>query len=443
MEGSTEAGYPGATAREDSPAVRRHAAPAAEEEAVHSPEPAPRLDTPANMIPMFFRLMTDRSTGSTNDALVDHLKASGSLRDPRLEQAFRRVDRQKFLPQGESSSEAYDDAPVRDGHFHMSQPSLYADALTHLDLRPGLSFLNVGGGTGYFSSMVSEIVGSGLHHGVDLHKEVLDHAREMFRQQGKDYIEFFQVNVHDLDLDMCPRYDRIYLGACAGGESKQILKLLQVGGVLVGPFETATGQYIRKVTRKSESKFEIKNLKQVSFGRLLPSLPDAKPFVLPARPWTPETHSSFTPRFKAAVMEVLFCTMRQSSPAHILPREIFVKHVFGFMHPNWFNEATDASFTESLDGGEEQAMGDEGSFDEDADRHRIFRMLALFAHEREQRIRRQMAAGRGMDSDEDDEQEAPAEQDEDVEMGTPRLHQASQPTADGRTAADDSDEAMT
>ena len=71
---------------------------------------------------------------------------------------------------------------------------------------------------------------------------------------------------------MCPRYDRMYLGACAGGQSKRLLALLQVpglrvgddftrlfcrleqsevGGVAVGPFETSSGQYIRRVLRTS------------------------------------------------------------------------------------------------------------------------------------------------------------------------------------------------
>ncbi|CAE8635079.1 unnamed protein product, partial [Polarella glacialis] len=175
-----------------------------------------------------FVLVPDRSTGSSNSALVNHLKLAGSFRgSSALEAAFRAVERGKFMPGAYGSSEVYSDSPVRDGHFHMSQPSLYADALVGLDLKQGLSFLNVGAGTGYLSSIVSEITGPATHHGVDLHKDVLDHAAKMFRQQGKDYIEFFQVNAHDLDLGLSPRYDRIYIGACAGGPSKLLLGLLK------------------------------------------------------------------------------------------------------------------------------------------------------------------------------------------------------------------------
>jgi len=382
------------------------------------------------ILPMLFRLLPDRSTGTSNDDLVSHLKSSGSVRSPQMEAAFRAVDRALFLPSTESS-DAYDDAPVRHGFFHMSQPSLYADALENLELRPGLSFLNVGSGTGYLSSIVSEVVGPAMHHGIDLHQEVLDHAQEMFRKQKKDHIQIFKVNAHDVDLVLSPRYDRIYLGACAGGVSKQIMTLLQVGGVLVGPFETATGQYIRRVVRRSEDSFEVKNLKQVSFGRLQPSENSSGPkFVLPSLPWTPETHASQSPGFKKAVREVLLCTTRPESPIHLVPRDLLVKHVFGFMHPRCFNEPAGMDLKECLDGNDEATMEDEGSFDEVAARVRMLQTLTMFArHRRTQGAARdeeddprslqhlfQMLRQHAGDSDDEDEEQVAAQAERHQEM---------------------------
>ncbi|CAJ1340517.1 unnamed protein product, partial [Effrenium voratum] len=347
------------------------------EDPTEAPGPAPRVMS----VPLLFRRLFDRSTGFSNDSLVEHLRESGAITKPCIEAAFRAVDRGKFLPSLEDgTSEVYDDAPVRFGHFHMSQPSLYAEALANLELKKGLSFLNIGAGTGYLSSIVSEITGPALHHGVDVFSDLLSHAEEMFRDQGKDYIEFFEVNAHDLDLVMSPRYDRMYLGACAGGQSKRLLALLQVGGIAVGPFETSSGQYIRRVLRKSETLFEVKNLKQVSFGRLLNSEEPRRPrFVLPSPPWTPATHASHSAGFKAAVREVLLCTTHASSPAHIVPRDVFVKQVFGFVHPRWFSEVP-GRFWERLDG-TEQPMEDEGTYDEDSARLQVLRTLATFARQ--------------------------------------------------------------
>jgi protein-L-isoaspartate(D-aspartate) O-methyltransferase len=298
----------------------------------------------AGLLPLFFQLIQDRSTGPTNADLVNHLKECGTITDERIEAAFRAVDRGAHLagaPQGAASgTSAYDDAPVRCGHFHISQPALYAEVIESLDLQAGMSFLNIGCGTGYLSSIVAELVGKAVHHGVDIHEDVIQHARKMFRASGKDFIEFFQVNVRDLDLQQCPRYQRIYVGACVGrgNSSKAIMELLEVGGILVGPFETPRGQQIRRIVRESETHFQVTDLKPVSFGHLLPSAHvSAEKFVLPSPMWTPHTHTCHSKGFQKAVLEVLMGTMHMESPLNILPRELLVDHVFGYVHPRWFD----------------------------------------------------------------------------------------------------------
>eukprot|EP00929_Paragymnodinium_shiwhaense_P009641 TRINITY_DN11388_c0_g1_i1.p1 TRINITY_DN11388_c0_g1~~TRINITY_DN11388_c0_g1_i1.p1 ORF type:complete len:525 (+),score=122.51 TRINITY_DN11388_c0_g1_i1:111-1577(+) len=335
------------------------------------------------LMPVFFQFV-DRSTGPSNKDLVDHLKASGSVRDETIEAAFRAVDRGRFLPGAEGNS-AYDDSPVRFGHFHMSQPSLYADALEQLDLRPGVSFLNVGSGTGYLSSIVSEIVGVALHHGVDVHQDVLEHAQEMFKVQGKKHIQVFCLNANDIDIRMSPRYQRIYVGACVGMSSKKLMTLLEVGGILVGPFEMSSGQQIRRVVRKSENEFEVTNLKPVSFGHLIPSDGSKEKFALPCPPWSPESDSktAFSSAFRSALREVLLCTTHAESPLHILPRELLVKHVFGYVHPKWFEAAGDEeAIREIMQDGEDS---DEDTISqrnlEEFMRLRMMRTLAALRHQ--------------------------------------------------------------
>jgi protein-L-isoaspartate O-methyltransferase len=188
------------------------------------------------------------SSGRSNDELVDNLIESGLIKSNSVERVFRAVDRGIFyLPNYKAY--AYRDLAWREGHIHISAPCIYTRVLESLEVRPNQSFLNIGSGTGYFSTMVGLILGPyGINHNIELHDELIEYAKEKL-------YEFVKTAVHFDDFDFClPKfvlgnflnlnqnqddmilYDRIYVGAGVNDEHEEFVKsLLKIDGILIMP----------------------------------------------------------------------------------------------------------------------------------------------------------------------------------------------------------------
>lgn len=138
------------------------------------------------------------SAGEDNDDLIDNLKESYYIRSDLVEQAFRAIDRADYYLDDyrdnaykvttsscvhESSKPwtpskyriidgnlvvdvcycTHQDLAWRHGNIHLSAPCIYSEVMEALDLHAGLSFLNLGSGTGYLSTMVGLILGGCRH----------------------------------------------------------------------------------------------------------------------------------------------------------------------------------------------------------------------------------------------------------------------------------------
>lgn len=133
-----------------------------------------------------------RASGSNNEELSAALEASERLSSPHVIQAFRHVDRGFFVP-AEHRSAIYLDRPFREalpdgeGFLHMSAPHMYAMTLELLEMEPGSghSFLNIGSGTGYFSSLAAFLVGTeGAVHSIEVYPKVVEWANQKFAEFG-------------------------------------------------------------------------------------------------------------------------------------------------------------------------------------------------------------------------------------------------------------------
>ncbi|CAE7235682.1 PUT1 [Symbiodinium natans] len=227
-----------------------------------------------------------------------------------------------------------------------------------MPLKAGMSFLNIGSGTGYFSCLVAEVVGEcGVNDGLELWPENVSHAQERCASLGKHHIEFNVGNVYQLDVNLGMRYDRIYIGACACPRAQYLYSLLEVGGVLVGPFQSGHSQQLRRVVRESEAHFKIEVLNSVHFASLveppatqeisdldapaplgvlpvvgLPGVPFS--FALRQKPWSVERNWAY-PRSFRQVAAVLM--QNQASGLGLVPLELWVEHILPWCPRWWFD----------------------------------------------------------------------------------------------------------
>ncbi|XP_023947674.2 mucin-5AC [Bicyclus anynana] len=214
------------------------------------------------------------SSGRDNNELIDNLMGGNYIRTAEVERVFRALDRAEYLTP-ESREQAYKDLAWKNGPLHLSSPCIYSEVMEALELRPGLSFLNIGSGTGYLSTLAGLILGSaGINHGVEVHPAVVEYAMkkiQLFYEKStvldsSDFCEpkFYQGN----GLCISPLvsvYDRVYCGAGCPEEYENYFKsLLKVGGILVMPLNDT----LLQVRRVGPQRWTSRSLLSVSFATL-------------------------------------------------------------------------------------------------------------------------------------------------------------------------------
>lgn len=306
--------------------------------------------------------MAWRSSGTTNDEMVDNLKRFQVISSTDVENGFRNVDRKLFVPKN-CKDIAHKDQPIREENIHISAPHIYGSVLEALDLKmdAGLSFCNLGSGTCYLTCIVASILGSrSVHYCVEIHKDVLRYSREAIgawkEQLSSDNkssnIELIHGNALKMNTnkgECALGFDRIYIGAAI--EKLNLImfkKMLKPGGILVGP----VGDELIKVVRShglnpdSSPKYTTRVISGVRFAPLLSS-PDIQT-IIPARVWAPSNHHLYSNCFRGTCRELLLCSnssrkqtirvrpLEKVNVASMLPRALWVE-VLSFTNRDWFD----------------------------------------------------------------------------------------------------------
>jgi protein-L-isoaspartate(D-aspartate) O-methyltransferase len=179
--------------------------------------------------------------------MVDRLKTRGLEFRPAIEEAFRAVPREVFLPDVALERVYSGDAIVtkQNGNGRpissSSEVGVMIAMVELLDVAPGHRILEIGAGTGYNAAVLSRLVGErGAVTTVDIDPDVADEARANLAAGG-----FGRVAVIAADgWAVSPtngRFDRIEVTASVSDLSPSWIAQLAEGGQIVFPFVLPAG----------------------------------------------------------------------------------------------------------------------------------------------------------------------------------------------------------
>jgi protein-L-isoaspartate(D-aspartate) O-methyltransferase len=176
--------------------------------------------------------------------------------------AMDSVPRHLFMPR-EVREYAYDDIPLPIGSGQtISAPGIVAMMCDILDIRDGMTILEVGTGLGYHAAVLSVLVGSGTVYTVEYVPELAGQARSILRALGYDNVEVV-VSDGGEGLSAHAPYDRISVACAAPRIPSPLVEQLKDGGKMVLP----VGKFMQELVlvEKSGGNVTSKNMGGVAF----------------------------------------------------------------------------------------------------------------------------------------------------------------------------------
>ncbi len=226
------------------------------------------------------------------------IRQGGVALSPELAAAFAQVPREVFVPDGFQRRDGswagpadpdFLDIVYRDDVLvtkvsgrtpisSSSQPSLMALMIGALDVRPGLTVLEIGAGTGYNAALLASLGASVVS--VDVQEDVADRARVALTRAG---LEGVRVEHGDGYLGHPGvEVDRVIVTVGVAGLSPHWLDQLAPDGVVVAPVEHAGTHPVLVATKDQQARV----ISPSGFMTAAGPLTAAQPFPAPAAPGT-------------------------------------------------------------------------------------------------------------------------------------------------------------
>ena len=183
--------------------------------------------------------------------------------DGRVLAAMDKVPRHRFVP-ANYRSEAYDNRPLPIGYGQtISQPYIVALMTDLLNLKPGVSVLEIGTGSGYQAAILAEL--TQRVYSIEIIEALGRRARQTLSEAGYGGV---QLKVGDgyFGWPQAAPFDAIVVTAAAGHVPPPLVKQLKPGGRMIIPVGTAfLTQHLLLVEKQADGSIVSRQILPVRF----------------------------------------------------------------------------------------------------------------------------------------------------------------------------------
>ncbi|WP_099212039.1 protein-L-isoaspartate(D-aspartate) O-methyltransferase [Thermococcus henrietii] len=199
---------------------------------------------------------------------VENLVREGIIRSEAVRRAFLKYPRYLFV-EGKYRKYAHLDEPLPiPAGQTVSAPHMVAIMLELAELKPGMNVLEIGTGSGWNASLISELVKTDVYT-VERIPELVEFARRNLERAG---VKNVHVIPGDGTLGFPPKapYDRIIVTAGAPDIPKPLVEQLKPGGKLIIPVGSYhLWQDLLEVIKLEDGSIKVKNHGGVAFVPLI------------------------------------------------------------------------------------------------------------------------------------------------------------------------------
>lgn len=201
-----------------------------------------------------------KSSNKSKEELIKQWLREGTVKNPKLIQAFRELEREEFID-GKLKEEAYGDYPLPIGEGQtISQPSTIMIMIEALELKETDEVFEVGTGSGYNAALVAKLAKK--VYTSEIIPELAEFARKNLEKAG---IKNFEVVEGDGGGGMPgKKFDKIIITASCPEIPKPLIEQLKENGIIIAPVGPEYGQRMIKA-KKIKGKLVEKDLGSFMF----------------------------------------------------------------------------------------------------------------------------------------------------------------------------------